>query len=208
DLAAADQSAIRNSKSTFTKPVFVLIWTTTPWTLPANLGIAVNPNFDYAAVDVGKEIYIVAADLVGAVAEKCGLSEPDLVASFPGLLLEGLSARHAWLDRPSLLMLGEHVTLGGEADAETELDVADAQKKGTGRAGTGCVDTGPGHGHDDFVIGQQYRAQLAPIYDGLRKAGVLQGQLEGAEVYCPVDNAGRFTRDVDRFAGLQVFEAN
>jgi len=190
------------------KPVFVLIWTTTPWTLPANLGIAVNPNFDYAAVDVGDEIYIVAKDLVEAVSEKCGLAPARIVASFPGSALDGLQARHAWIDRPSLLMIGEHVTLGGESDAETELDVADAQKKGTSKAGTGCVHTAPGHGHDDFVIGQQYREQLAPVYDQLREAGVLGGQMKGAEVYCPVDNAGRFTREVEGFAGQSVFEAN
>jgi isoleucyl-tRNA synthetase len=198
---AFDQSAIN-------KPVFVLIWTTTPWTLPANLGIAVNPNFDYAAIDVGNEIYIVAKDLVEAVAEKCGLAPARIVTSFPGSVLDGLHARHAWIDRPSLLMLGEHVTLGGEADAETEIDVAFAQKKGTGKAGTGCVHTAPGHGHDDFVIGQQYRARIKPIYDELREKGMLSGQHEGVEVYCPVDNAGRFTGDVERFAGLQVFEAN
>jgi isoleucyl-tRNA synthetase len=190
------------------KPVFVLIWTTTPWTLPANLGIAVNPNFDYAAVDVGEEIYIVAKDLVEAVAEKCGITSARIVASFSGRLLDTLQARHAWIDRPSLLMLGEHVTLGGEADAETELDVSDARKKGTGKAGTGCVHTAPGHGHDDFVIGQQYREQLAPIYDELRAADVLGGQMQGAEVYCPVDNAGRFTGEVEGFAGQSVFEAN
>src|SRR5881396_2790366 len=58
------------------RKIFFLIWTTTPWTLPANLGIAVNPNFEYAAVDAGSEVYIVASDLVAAVAEKCGLNEP------------------------------------------------------------------------------------------------------------------------------------
>jgi len=206
--AASDQSEIDNRQSPIGKPVFVLIWTTTPWTLPANLGIAVNPNFDYAAVDIGNEIYIVAKDLVEAVAEKCGLQPARIVASFPGSALEGLQARHAWIDRPSLLMTGEHVTLGGEADAETEIDVAFAQKKGTGKAGTGCVHTAPGHGHDDFVIGQQYREQLAPLYDQLREAGVLGGQMKGAEVYCPVDNAGRFAPEVEGFAGQSVFEAN
>ncbi|HWP42492.1 MAG TPA: isoleucine--tRNA ligase [Blastocatellia bacterium] len=207
-----EESQISNFKSQISnlrsKPAFILIWTTTPWTLPANLGISVNPNFDYSAIDAGDEIYIVASDLVAAVAEKCGLKEPQAVATFPGALLDGLQARHAWIDRPSLVMLGEHVTLGGESDAETELDVADAQKKGTGKAGTGCVHTAPGHGHDDFVIGQQYRQQLAPIYDRLRAAGAISGQMEGAEVYCPVDNAGRFTREVEGFAGQQVFEAN
>ena len=197
-----------SSMTSLAKPVFVLIWTTTPWTLPANLGISVNPNFDYAAVDVGDEIYIVAKDLVASVAEKCGFGEANVVASFSGQLLEGLYARHAWLDRPSLLMLGEHVTLGGEADAETELDVADQKKKGTGRAGTGCVHTAPGHGHDDFVIGQQYREQLEPIYEQLRAEGALSGQGSGVVVYCPVDNAGRFASEVVRFAGMSVFEAN
>jgi isoleucyl-tRNA synthetase len=184
----------------FDKPAYVLIWTTTPWTLPANVGISVNPNFHYAATDVGSEIYIVAKDLVEAVAEKCGLGSPVIVSVFPGSLLDRLRARHAWIDRPSLLMLGEHVTLGGEADAETELDVADAQKKGTGKAGTGCVHTAPGHGHDDFVIGQQYRDELAPVYEQL--------QVAPTEVYCPVDNAGRFTSEVERFRGQSVFEAN
>jgi len=208
-LRTADSgNDVVSGQSAINKPVFVLIWTTTPWTLPANLGIAVNPNFDYAAIDVGDEIYIVAKDLVEAVAEKCGLASARIVTSFPGSALDGLEARHAWIDRPSLLMLGEHVTLGGEADAETEIDVAFAQKRGTGKAGTGCVHTAPGHGHDDFVIGQQYRARMAPIYDELREKGFLSGQHEGVEVYCPVDNAGRFTGAVERFAGLQVFEAN
>jgi isoleucyl-tRNA synthetase len=99
-----------NFQTAFDKPVFVLIWTTTPWTLPANLGVSVNPNFDYAAIHAGEEIYVVAADLIEGVAEKCGLSDPHIVAKFPGHLLDGLQARHAWLDRPSLLMLGEHVT--------------------------------------------------------------------------------------------------
>src|SRR5262249_60931097 len=132
------------------------------------------------------EIYVAAGDLVAAVAEKCGLGAPSVLATFSGTLLDKLEARHAWLDRPSILMVGEHVTLGGESDAETEIDVADAVKKGTGKAGTGCVHTAPGHGHDDFVIGQQYREALAPVYDKLRAEGVLGNQLEGTEVYCPV----------------------
>jgi isoleucyl-tRNA synthetase len=198
------------------RKVFFLIWTTTPWTLPANLGIAVNPNFEYSAIEDEKtrEVYIVASELVGAVAQRCGLGRPEdlesgearehdahgaepnastvvwppkTLARFPGSRLERLEARHAWLDRPSLLMLGDHVTLGGEADAETELDVREARdKRATGKAGTGLVHTAPGHGHDDFVIGKAY----------------------GLEIYCPVDNAGRFTSEVEHFAGESVFEAN
>ncbi|HEX8098214.1 MAG TPA: isoleucine--tRNA ligase, partial [Pyrinomonadaceae bacterium] len=178
------------------RKVFFLIWTTTPWTLPANLGIAVNPDFEYAALENGDEVYVVAAELAGAVAVKCGLgtedeqgerAAPKVLARFPGVMLDLLECRHAWLERKSLVMLGEHVTLGGEADAETELDVKEARDKtATGKAGTGCVHTAPGHGHDDFVIGKKY----------------------GLDIYCPVDNAGRFTPEVEHFAGESVFEAN
>ncbi|HEV3468181.1 MAG TPA: isoleucine--tRNA ligase [Pyrinomonadaceae bacterium] len=195
------------------RKVFFLIWTTTPWTLPSNLGIAVHPNFEYVAFEAGGEVYIAAADLLDDLVVKLGigrresardagasadgdLSEsftvteyvrPDVLARFPGSRLDRLEARHAWLDRPSLLMVGEHVTLGGEADAETELDVREARdKKVTGKAGTGLVHTAPGHGHDDFQIGKAY----------------------GLDIYCPVDNAGRFTPEVEHFAGERVFEAN
>ena len=188
--------------------VFVLIWTTTPWTLPANLGIAVHPDFEYAAFERGNEVYIVAAELLDAVVEMCArgeletslrqqesenrfagaeASKPKVLARFPGARLDRLECRHPWIDRLSLLMVGEHVTLGGEADAETELDVSEAREKSaTSKAGTGCVHTAPGHGHDDFVIGKRY----------------------GLEIYCPVDNAGKFTPEVEHFAGLKVFEAN
>jgi isoleucyl-tRNA synthetase len=178
------------------RKVFVVIWTTTPWTLPANLGIAVHPDFEYAAFEHGDEVYIVASELVEAVATKCELTShneagepitPKVIARFPGAKLDRLEAGHPWIDRPSLLMVGEHVTLGGEADAETELDVSEAQKKAPdSKAGTGAVHTAPGHGHDDFVIGKRY----------------------GLDIYCPVDNAGRFTPDVEHFAGMRVFEAN
>lgn len=178
------------------RSVFLLIWTTTPWTLPANLGIAVHPDFEYSAFEHGDEVYIVASELVEAVATKCDLGSrnddgqrnpPPVIARFPGAKLDRLECRHAWLDRPSLLMVGEHVTLGGEADAETELDVSEAREKPSGsKAGTGAVHTAPGHGHDDFVIGKRY----------------------GLEIYCPVDNSGRFTPEVEHFAGQRVFEAN
>ncbi|HEY0380524.1 MAG TPA: isoleucine--tRNA ligase [Pyrinomonadaceae bacterium] len=178
------------------RKVFFLIWTTTPWTLPSNLGIAVHPDFEYAAFENGDEVYVVASELLGAVAAKCGIGErdangdpvaPTVLARFPGAKLDRLECRHAWLDRPSLVMVGLHVTLGGEADAETELDVKEARDvKATGKSGTGLVHTAPGHGHDDFVIGKSY----------------------GLEIYCPVDNAGRFTAEVEHFAGQSVFEAN
>lgn len=178
------------------KKVFVVIWTTTPWTLPANLGISVHPEFDYAAIENGDEVYIVASELVGPVTVKCDIccvnekgekQFPKILATFKGAKLDRLECKHAWIDRTSLLMVGEHVTLGGEADAETELDVKEGRDKAqTSKAGTGCVHTAPGHGHDDFVIGKQY----------------------GLDIYCPVDSGGRFTPEVEHFAGEKVFEAN
>src|ERR1700720_1485998 len=91
------------------RKVFVLIWTTTPWTLPANLGIAVHPDFEYSAFEHGEEVYIVASELLEAVAAKCGLEQADaggkliaprVLARFPGARLDRLECRHAWLDRP------------------------------------------------------------------------------------------------------------
>lgn len=166
------------------KEVFVLIWTTTPWTIPANLGITVHPEYEYSAIEANGEVYILASELVKSLVETVGLEDVKELARFKGEKLDKLEAKHPWINRMSLLMNGEHVTLG-ESDAETELDVKEASSKG-GSAGTGAVHTAPGHGHDDFVIGKQY----------------------GLEVYCPVDNGGRFQDDVEHFAGQQVFEAN
>ncbi len=176
--------------------VSLVIWTTTPWTLPANLGIAVHPDFEYVAVEHNGEVLIVAAELLGFVVVKCCLGMPDekgerriepILAKFKGSKLDRMKAKHPWIDRESLIMNGEHVTMGGEADAETEVDVSEArEKKETAKAGTGLVHTAPGHGHDDFVIGKEY----------------------GLDVYCPVDNAGRFMSDVERFAGENIFRAN
>jgi len=166
------------------KEVFVLIWTTTPWTIPANLGITVHPEYEYSAIEANGEVYILASELVNSLVETVGLKDVKELVRFKGEKLDKLEAKHPWIDRVSLLMNGEHVTLG-ESDAETELDVKEANSKG-GSAGTGCVHTAPGHGHDDFVIGKQY----------------------GLEVYCPVDNGGKFQDDIEHFAGQQVFEAN
>lgn len=166
------------------KSVFIVIWTTTPWTLPANMGIAVHPEFDYSAIDVGGEVFIVASELANSFAETCGFENKTELARFKGSKLDRLEARHAWLDRASLIMNGEHVTLG-EADAEVELNVR-FENKTSVKSGTGCVHTAPGHGADDFHIGKLY----------------------GLEVYNPVDAAGRFTSDVENWAGENIFEAN
>ncbi len=178
------------------KRVSLVIWTTTPWTIPANLGIAVHPDFEYAAIEHDGEVLVVASELVGFVIVKCGIGGedeegerkmPNVLAKFKGSVMNGMKAKHPWIDRESLIMNGEHVTMGGEADAETELDVSESRNRDeTGKAGTGLVHTAPGHGHDDFIIGKEY----------------------GLDIYCPVDNAGRFTNDVDGFAGENIFKAN
>lgn len=183
------------------KNVFLVIWTTTPWTLPANMGIAVHPDFDYSAIECKSdaftrsedgtaeavtltEVFIVASELARAFAETAGFAEYEEIARFKGAKLDRLEARHAWLDRTSLIMNGEHVTLG-EADAEVELDVR-FESKSAGKAGTGCVHTAPGHGGDDFHIAKRY----------------------GLEIYNPVDSAGKFAADIEHFGGMNIFDAN
>jgi isoleucyl-tRNA synthetase len=167
------------------KNVFLVIWTTTPWTLPANLGIAVHPEFDYSAIEVSDaEVFIVASELSKAFTETAGFAEYEEIARFKGSKLDRLEAKHAWLDRTSLIMNGEHVTLG-EADAEVELDVR-FENKAAGKSGTGCVHTAPGHGADDFHIGKKY----------------------GLEIYNPVDAAGNFIAEVEHFGGMNIFDAN
>jgi isoleucyl-tRNA synthetase len=167
------------------KNVFLVIWTTTPWTLPANMGIAVHPEFDYSAIEVSDaEVFIVASELAKTFAESSGFAEYEEIARFKGAKLDRLEAKHAWLDRTSLIMNGEHVTLG-EADAEVELDVR-FENKSANKAGTGCVHTAPGHGADDFHIGKKYEL----------------------EIYNPVDAAGKFIPEVEHFGGMNIFDAN
>jgi isoleucyl-tRNA synthetase len=122
------------------KKVYGLIWTTTPWTLPANLGIAFHPKFEYAAVAVGEDVYIVAAELLAATAEKCGWAALTILANFNGHKLDQAIFRHPFINRPSLGMVADHVTL---------------------EQGTGAVHTAPGHGQEDYVVGMQYGL---PVY--------------------------------------------
>jgi isoleucyl-tRNA synthetase len=128
------------------KSVFALIWTTTPWTIPANLAISFNPKFEYVAVDTPAGVGIVAEGLLNQVSEALGWDE-TIVARFPGTKLERLIFRHPFLDRDSFGLLGEHVTL---------------------EQGTGAVHTAPGHGQDDFVVSQRYGL---PVYCPVDSAG-------------------------------------
>ncbi|MGE0359555.1 MAG: isoleucine--tRNA ligase [Vicinamibacterales bacterium] len=125
------------------RPVSVLIWTTTPWTIPNNLAIAFHPDFKYGAYDVDGKAVIVARDLAAAVAAKTGRSFATLLASFPGRTVERLVFRHPLYARDSLAVLGDYVTLD---------------------AGTGAVHTAPGHGADDYNTGVKYGLEIyAPL---------------------------------------------
>jgi isoleucyl-tRNA synthetase len=130
------------------KKVFGLIWTTTPWTLPANLAIAYNPKYEYVAVEVDGASYIVAADLLEVTAAKCNWSETKVLARFHGHKLEGTKYQHPFMDRTSVGILGDHVTL---------------------EQGTGAVHTAPGHGQEDYVAGMQYGLEVYCPVDGSGK---------------------------------------
>ena len=154
------------------RKVYGLIWTTTPWTIPANMAIAYNPKYEYAAVDVAGDVYLVAADLLKVTAEKLGWANPTTLSAFPGARIEGAVFRHPLMERNSLGILADHVTL---------------------EQGTGAVHTAPGHGQEDYAIGQKY----------------------GINTYCPVDAVGRFFRAEgapghipDALIGKTIWEAN
>jgi len=120
-------------------PLSVLIWTTTPWTIPANLAVALNPNFEYVVVQVdgenGKHRLMLAEDLMKDTMARYGIDDYAVIAYGKGELLENQHLKHPFYDRESLMVIGDHVTL---------------------EAGTGAVHTAPGHGLDDFIIGKKY----------------------------------------------------
>ncbi|HYT68022.1 MAG TPA: isoleucine--tRNA ligase [Vicinamibacterales bacterium] len=130
------------------RDVSVLIWTTTPWTIPSNLAIAFHPEFDYAAYEAGSRVVIVAEALAEKVAEAGGRTFDAPVARFKGELLEHIRFQHPLYARISLAVLGDYVTLD---------------------AGTGAVHTAPGHGSDDFNTGVRYGLDIyAPVGPGGR----------------------------------------
>ena len=128
------------------KPVSVIIWTTTPWTLPANLAICLHPKLKYSAIEAGKEVFIIAEKLVNPVMEKCDIKSFKTLQTFRGEALEGIVCRHPLIDRKSPVILGEHATL---------------------EQGTGAVHTAPGHGQEDYEIGMKYGLDIYnPVDDG------------------------------------------
>lgn len=123
----------------FSKPVSFVIWTTTPWTLPANLAIALHPELEYIALDVGEDIFLIAKALLDSFSKACSIPEAHIIQSFLGKDLEGLKAEHPFIDRQSLVLMADYVTTD---------------------SGTGCVHTAPGHGLDDYLSALKYKLDV------------------------------------------------
>ena len=130
-----DDKGLFDDLSIDKEKVYFVIWTTTTWTLPANLAICLGPNIEYSLVAAAGEYYILATDLIKPSMEAAGIESYEILKTFYGSEAEYMKARHPFMDRDSLIIVGDHVTL---------------------ESGTGCVHTAPGHGVDDFVICQNY----------------------------------------------------
>ncbi|WML27546.1 isoleucine--tRNA ligase [Neobacillus sp. OS1-33] len=156
---------VKDGKGVLEADTQIIIWTTTPWTIPANLGISVHPDLTYVVVSVNGNKYLVAEALLESVSKEIGWEDATVVNKLKGNELENILASHPLYDRDSLVLLGEHVTTD---------------------AGTGCVHTAPGHGEDDFYVGQKY----------------------GLDVLCPVDDKGVMTAEAPGFEGLFYDTAN
>ena len=127
------------------KPLAAVIWTTTPWTIPANLAVAVHPRLEYVFVESGDRVYIVAKELAERFADDCDIENWSIVKTATGESLEGIETRHPFIDRPSPIVLADYVT--------TE-------------SGTGCVHTAPGHGQEDYLTGLKYGLDVyCPVND-------------------------------------------
>jgi isoleucyl-tRNA synthetase len=167
----------------------LLIWTTTPWTLPANVAIAVHPEFDYACVrysdaDGSTRYVVLAAGLVEQNFARAKLAGYEVVGTVRGKQLEGRRYKHVFLDRTGTVVLADYVTLGGEARRPDEDQVLEKVEESGG--GTGLVHTAPGHGREDFLTGRKY----------------------GLPVLSPVDAGGRLTPEAGVFVGEKVFDAD
>ncbi len=160
------------------KQVYVIIWTTTPWTLPANLAIALNPQFVYAAVEIpGQEVFILARDLVDDCMGTFGIENYTVLAEIEAGTLEEMNCQHPLYDRQSLIVLADHVTL---------------------EAGTGCVHTAPGHGREDYEVGIAYGID---IYSPVDNEGRFTNDVDffsGQFVFDANKNVNAKLQEVDR----------
>ena len=134
---------VENGKDVLSNDCELVIWTTTPWTMPANLAICAGPDFEYNVVKVGERFFVVAKELLANVAKELNWEDYQVVNTVLGRDLEGVTYRHPLFDRVSPVILGDHVTLD---------------------SGTGLVHTAPGHGEDDFIVGKKYNLDiLCPV---------------------------------------------
>jgi isoleucyl-tRNA synthetase len=145
--------------------VFFVIWTTTPWTLPANVAIALNPDLEYVFLDTGDDIYVVAEGLSENFKQKLNLLDAKVIGKAPGSMLEGQRFQHPFLPRQVVSVLDRYVSL---------------------EQGTGLVHIAPGHGVEDFMVGQRYKLP----------------------VIMPVDEKGVLTKEAGPFAGMDYQTAN
>lgn len=152
---------------------YILVWTTTPWTLPANMAVCVHPDYDYAQVKVGGEVLIMAEALVESLMKFLFAEEPyEIIKVIKGSDLEGITYNHPLVEQIPIQKEFEHMILPGKHVTLTE--------------GTGCVHTAPGHGPDDFEIGKKYEL---PIFCPVNEAGLFK---DDAGIY-----AGEFVKDAD-----------
>lgn len=154
-----------DGKGVLTSDDSFVIWTTTPWTLPANLAISLHPNFNYGLYETTLGRFILLDDLVDNFAKETGVEIISKIKEFKGRELEFITTQHPLFDRTSLVILGEHVT---------------------NDSGTGAVHTAPGHGMEDFIVGQKY----------------------GLEVLCPVNERGVFTSEAGKYEGIFYEKGN
>ena len=153
--------AVKDDKGKFAglENVYFVIWTTTTWTLPGNVAICLNPDFDYAAIKVNNgETYIVAKELIDSVCAATGIESYEIVGEYLGRDLEYITCQHPFIDRESLVILGDHVTLD---------------------AGTGCVHTAPGHGVEDYIACLNYDVETVVPVDARGYLNELAGEFEG-----------------------------
>jgi len=168
-----------------TEDTYIIIWTTTPWTIPANLAIAVHPDFDYVQFDANGEKWIMAEKLVGELFNKLEKEKPETYEkSWKGKELEGKKAKHPFIDRDSLVVLADYVT--------TET-------------GTGCVHTAPGHGVDDYLTGKKYDLDILSPVDGKGKYTGEFPEMEGRFVFKANKNVIEKLEEIDKLVYAEKY---
>ncbi len=154
----SDDKGVLSSKGIDLSETYFVIWTTTTWTLPGNVAIALNPAFKYSVVKTEKGNLVIATELIENVMRAGGISEYSAIAEFDGAELEYIKCKHPFVDRTSLVIMGDHVTL---------------------EAGTGCVHTAPGHGLEDFIACKNYDVEVIVPVDEKGYLNDLAGEFSG-----------------------------